>query len=156
MVEALKAGITSAASLVFVNFHGLNAATTTALRHALRQTGVKYLVVKKTLLLRAIAATAGKIDGEMPALDGEVAIAFGEDMFLPAKGVYDFQRKIKEGLKIIGGIFERQFRSAAEMTQIAMIPSREVLYGQLVSLLASPMRGLAVALGQISQKKELN
>jgi len=157
MVEALKAGIASAVSLVFVNFHGLNVAATTTLRRNLKQTGVKYLVAKKTLLRRALAASASQIAGEAPALDGEVAIAFGEDMFLPAKGIYEFQSKINPptggGLKILGGIFEQKFRSAVEMTQIAMIPSREVLYGQLVSLFASPMRGLVITLDQISKSK---
>ncbi len=145
IIESVKEKIAEAKSLVFVNFHGLNVATATALRRSLKKQGVGYSVVKKTLLRLVLP--------EMPALDGEVAIAYGPDLFLPAKGLYEFQQKIKEGIKILGGVFEKRFLSAAEMIAIAKIPSREVLYGQLLGLLIFPFQSLVVALNQISKNK---
>jgi len=157
IVQSVKSKIDQAGSLVFVNFHGLPVAAATALRRSLKKNNVSYEVVKKTLLLRALAELSKKPAGAPPALTGEVAIAYGPDQFLPAKGIHEFQAKINpaagDGLKIIGGIFEQQFKSAAEMIQLALIPSREALYGQLVNLLISPIRGLVVALDQISKIK---
>ncbi|MBI2098017.1 MAG: 50S ribosomal protein L10 [Candidatus Vogelbacteria bacterium] len=146
IVASLKEKIAAAKSLVFVNFHGLNVAAATALRRTLKERGVGYTVVKKTLLRRVLP--------EMPALGGEVAIAYGADPFLPAKRIYEFQSKIKDGLNILGGVFEKRFLSAEAMIAIAQIPSREVLYGQLVLMLSWPLRGLAVVIDQISKNKK--
>jgi len=145
IIESVKEKIAEAKSLVFVNFRGLDVAAATALRRMLKEQGVGYTVVKKTLLRRALP--------EMPALDGEVAIAYGADLFLPVKGIYEFQQKIKEGIKILGGIFGGEFKPAGEMIKIAQIPSREVLYGQLLGLLVFPFQSLVVALNQISKNK---
>ena len=155
VISEVKKEVAQAGSVVFVNFHGLDVAKTTNLRRELKEKGVGYKVVKKTLLRRAIDDSTKEvaIAGEMPELPGEIAIAYGVAQFSPAKGVYDFQTKVKEGLKIIGGIFDHKFISGEEMTKIAMIPSREVLYGQLVGMLAFPMRGLVVTLDQISKSK---
>ncbi len=161
ITESLKTEIARAGSLVFVNFHGLSSALLTGLRRSLKASGISYTVVKKTLLTRALtAATAGKITGEPPALDGEVAIAYApvdqnnEDQSLwPAKNIYEFQIKTKEGLKILGGIFGGEFVSAEKMINLAMIPSRQTLYGQLVGLLAWPFRGLVVSLDQVAKKE---
>ncbi|MBI4136070.1 MAG: 50S ribosomal protein L10 [Candidatus Vogelbacteria bacterium] len=145
IIESVKEKIAEAKSLVLVNFHGLNVAATTALRRALKEQGIGYTVVKKTLLRRALP--------EMPALGGEVAIAYGADLFLPVKGIYEFQQKIKAGIKILGGIFGGEFKSAEEMIKIAQIPAREALYGQLFGLLVFPFQSLVVALNQISKNK---
>ncbi|MEK7208737.1 MAG: 50S ribosomal protein L10 [Patescibacteria group bacterium] len=163
IVQSVKSKIDQTESLVFVNFHGLNVAMATNLRRSLKKNNVKYEVVKKSLLLRALGELNQKPAGAAPALDGEVAIAYlpaktENDNLLPARNVYEFQSKINPsvggGLKIIGGIFERQFKSAEEMIQLAMIPPREVLYGRFVNLLAWPLRGLVVALDQISKTKQ--
>ncbi|MBI2100471.1 MAG: 50S ribosomal protein L10 [Candidatus Vogelbacteria bacterium] len=145
IVESLKEKIITAKSIVFVNSHGLNVAAATALRRALKDRGVGYTVVKKTLLRRALP--------EMPALEGEVAIAYGADPFSPAKGIYESQSKIKEGLAILGGVFEKKFLSTAEMIAIAKIPPAEELYGRLAWVLSWPVRGLVVVLDQISKTK---
>jgi len=56
-------------------------------------------------------------------------------------------------LNILGGIFEGKFIGSESMTEIAMIPSREILYAKFVNLINSPIQRLAVVLDQISNKK---
>ena len=60
-------------SVVFVNFHGLPIGDTTALRRKLTQEKVGYMVAKKTLMRRVLSGM--KVEGEMPELLGEVAVA---------------------------------------------------------------------------------
>jgi large subunit ribosomal protein L10 len=148
----LNSAIKDASSVVFVNFHGLNVSDTTFLRKSLRENGVKYYVSKKTLLKKALEEN--KVPGDLPELSGEVAIAYGEDATTPAREIFNFQKKFKDNLRILGGIFEGKFISGSEMTVIASIPSQEVLYGQLVGMLASPMRSFAVVLSEIAKTKE--
>lgn len=158
IVNKLKDQVLKSDTIVFVNFHGLSVATATEMRNKLRGEGVGYMVAKKSLIRRAFA-DAG-YDGEMPELDGEIAIAYlsdrseDGDVIAPARGVYEYQKKNPEMLRIVGGVFEDKYMDAKAMMSIATIPSREVLLGQFVNVINSPIRGLVMALDAIAKKKE--
>jgi large subunit ribosomal protein L10 len=150
MIKELEGAIKSSESLVFVNFHGLKVSDETTLRQNLRDQGVNYKVGRKTLLKRALT---GKAAGEIPELAGEVAIAYSKDPIAGAREIFNFQKTHKGVLSILGGIFEGKFVGGEKMTEIAMIPSREVLYAQFVNLINSPIQRFAVVLDQIAKKK---
>lgn len=150
MIKELEGAIKSSKSLVFVNFHGLKVSDETALRRDLRKEGVDYKVSRKTLLARALK---GKAEGEAPILSGEVAIAYSKDQITSPREIYNFQKTHKGLLTILGGIFEGKFIGGEKMTEIAMIPSREVLYAQFVNLINSPIQRFAVVLNQIAKSK---
>jgi ribosomal protein L10 len=57
-------------------------------------------------------------------------------------------------LKIIGGVFGGKFVDGKTMLGIATIPSREILLGQFVNIINSPIQGLVMALDQIAKKHE--
>lgn len=151
IVAKVKDALSGANSVVFVNFHGLGVSDTTTLRKELRDEKIGYTVAKKTLI--KIALDDSKIKGDMPPLLGELAFAYGEDLIAPARGVFDFQKKHKEQMAILGGIFEGKYMSKEEMTEIASIPSMQVLYGQFVNLINSPIARFAVVLDKIAEKK---
>lgn len=151
IVEKLKGALKSAKSLVFINFKGLSVANATDMRRALKKEGVSYAVTKKTLAGRALDAE--KIEGEKPLLEGELALAWGEDLVAPARGIYAFQKKFPENLKILGGIFERRYLGAVEMVEIAKIPGMEILRGKFVNIINSPIQRFAVALNEIAKIK---
>ena len=136
------------ASAIFVNFHGLNVAGETELRNNLRNNDVDYVVAKKTLIKKAFDAL--KLKGEIPELDGEVAIAFGrEDAVAPAKEVFEFGKKHKDMVKILGGMFEGEYIVAYIALMLASIPSRAVLYGKFVNVINSPVQGMVVTLNGV-------
>jgi len=150
MIKDLEGAINGSESMVFVNFHGLKVNDETKLRKSLRDQGVNYKVSRKTLLARALK---GKAEGEIPELSGEVAIAYSKDQIAPAREIYNFQKTHKGLLNIIGGIFEGKFLGREKMMELAMIPSREVLYAQLVNLINFPIQRFAVVLDQIAKSK---
>jgi large subunit ribosomal protein L10 len=150
IIKNLEKTIKNSNSVVFVNFHGLKVSDETNLRRLLRDQGVGYKISRKTLLARALK---GKAIGEIPELSGEVAIAYSEDQTASAREIYNFQKSHKGLLNILGGIFEGKFIGSESMTEIAMIPSREILYAKFVNLINSPIQRLAVVLDQISNKK---
>lgn len=152
VVEKIKDSFNDAESVVFVNFHGLGVSDTTVLRKELRSEDVGYTVAKKTLI--KIALEDQKVEGEIPSLDGELAVAYSKDLIAPARGVYDFQKKHKNKIAILGGIFEGKYMNKEEMTEIASIPSKQVMYGQFVNLINSPIQRMAVVLDKIAEKKE--
>jgi len=141
----------AAKSLVFVNFKGLTVGNTTDLRNALRKESVSYSVAKKTLTKRAL--DEAKYEGEMPNLEGELALAWGEDLIAPAREVFAFQKKFPENLRILGGVFEGRYMSKSEIEGIAKIPATPVLRGMLVNIINSPIQRFAIALNEIAKSK---
>ncbi len=151
ILKELEGLVQGAKSIVFVNFHRLTVADATVLRKNLREQGVGYKVAKKTLVIRALGSL--KTAGELPPLDGEMAIAFGEDLIAPAREVYNFQKTHKESLKILGGVFESRYMNEAEMLSIATIPPLQTLRAMFVNLINSPIQRFVVALDQIAKSK---
>jgi large subunit ribosomal protein L10 len=148
----LKDIASSEGSRVFVNFHGLSVSEVMAVRRALRASGVKYFVAKKTLAKKAWSESG--LSGQIPELPGELAIAYGEDAIAPAREVYKFQKTFKDKISIVGGVFEKRFVDADEMKSIATIPSKEVLYAQFLNIINSPIQGLVMVLDGVATKKE--
>ncbi len=140
----------SAESIVFVHYKGLTVANTTAMRKDLREKGVGYFVAKKTLMKRAFGST---FTGEMPNLDGEIAIAYSTDAIAPAQNIKEFSEKFKNNLSIVGGVFQGVFKNQNEMIEIASIPPLQVLRGMFVNVINSPIQGFVIALDAIASKK---
>lgn len=151
IVDKLKTALKGAKSLVFVNFHGLKVSEASQMRRSLKSEGVSYAVTKKSLTKRVLADE--KFSGTQPELTGELAVAWSEDLVAPARGVYGFQKKFPEGLKILGGVFESKYMTKIEMEEIALIPTLDVLRGKFVNIINSPIQRWAIALGQIAEKK---
>ena len=151
IIGKLKTIMDGAKSLVFVNLHGLKVADATALRRELTKNGVGFFVAKKSLTERARADK--KYTGSQPKLVGEFGLAYGTDLVAPARGIYEFQKKLKDQVKIVGGVFEDRFMAMDEMTGIASIPPRETLYGMFVNVINSPIQGLVMSLSEIAKKK---
>ncbi len=138
-------------SVVFFNFKGFSVKNTIEMRRELRKSQVGYLVAKKTLAKRAFEEA--KIAGDFPHLVGETALAFSSDLTAPAREVYNFQKKFKDNLAIVGGIFDGKYMNKEEMLAIALIPSQQTLYAQFVNVINSPIQGLVMALDGIAKKK---
>lgn len=150
IVKGLSNAVKDSSSVVFLNFKSLNVADESALRRGLKSQGVTYKVARKTLLKRALDQ---KAEGNMPELPGEIALAYGADAIAPAREVFNFQKTHKGMLSILGGIFEGKFVDGAYMTEIAMIPSREVLLSKIAFLLKSPIQRIAIAVNEVAKKK---
>jgi large subunit ribosomal protein L10 len=152
ILERLTSIFKESAATVFVHFKGLGVSDETAMRRKLEDDSVNYFVAKKTLMRKA-AENAG-ITGEMPNLDGEIAIAYGaDDPTAPARNVHNFVKQHDGKLAIAGGIYEGGMLDASGMQEIATIPPLEVLRGMFANVINSPIQGLAVALGQVAEKK---
>ncbi len=151
-IESLKKDLKNSKIVMFVNFHGLNVKLISELRKLLRQIGTKYFVTRKTLVKKALEMIAPA--GEMPNLEGEVALVYTDgEPLSSASALNGFANKNKF-LKLLGGIFENQYIGMEKLVALASIPSREVLLSQILNIISSPKRGLVVALSEIAKKKQ--
>ncbi len=155
ILTKLTKEVVPAETVVFASFKGVPVLDITAFRKNLRGKEVGYYVAKKTLIRKAFAGS--KVEGVMPELVGEVAVAYlvgqNADLIAPAKSVYEFAKKNPDKMKIIGGVFEGKFMNQSEMTVVASIPGKEVLYGMFVNVINSPIQGLVMVLDGLAKKK---
>ncbi len=154
LVASMKERLVDAKSIVFVNFNALTVFETKMLRRKLLADKVGYFVAKKTLAKRVLGDL--KVKGDMPELPGQLAIAYGDDLLAPARETYAFQKTPREkgSISIVGGIFDGEFKTQAEMLWIATIPSMKVLRGQFVNIINLPIQRFVIVMEEIRKSKE--
>ena len=144
--------LAKAKSFVIVDYRGLTVAEDTQLRKELRENNVEYAVVKNRLTLRAMEKAG--FTGLDQVLTGPTAVAISyEDAVAPAKVLVTNAKKNTK-LEVKGGMVEGKILSVAEVNGVAAIPAKPVLIAQLLGMLQTPIRGLAVALSEIAKKQE--
>lgn len=144
--------IKGSASGVIVNYQGITVENDTALRKALREAGVKYMVVKNTLTGRACDMCGY---GDLKAyLNGMTAIAISEkDAVAPAKILKGYDEKF-ESFKILAGYCDGKSLDADGVKALADIPSKEVLVAKFLGSIQSPISKFAYAIKAIIEKEE--
>ena len=147
--EGLKGGKT----LIFTDFTGLSANEANALRKSLRDLGAKYRVMKKRLL--GLVLKEYGVDVERKNLEGQVGLVVSPEGVSETAGkVYAFFKEHKDRFKLLGGVEmeEKKVLSKSEVEMIGSLPPREVLLGQLVYMLGSPIRKFMFVLNEKSKK----
>ena len=151
ILKRLKDEVVKAKTIVLVNFHGLPVLEANNLRRALKAQATKLFVAKKTLVTKAL--TEAGFTGEMPKMEGELAVAYGDDGLAASKGIYEYEKKTNGLIKILGGVLDGAYADQKMMVTLAQIPPREVLLAQFLNVINSPLQGFAVALNEIAKKK---
>jgi large subunit ribosomal protein L10 len=146
-----------------VDFRGISVPQAADVRTRLRDADASFRVVKNTLTERA-ADEAGA-DALKPFLEGPTALTFVRgDAAMAAKAIATFNRETQL-LTFKGGLLDGDTLDAEQILAISRLPSRDVLYGQLVGMVAAPITGLArglnallsgvaIALNEVLGKKE--
>ncbi len=135
---------------VLVNYQGITVDADTKLRKALRESGVKYMVVKNSLTGRACDEVGL---GDMKQyLTGMTAIAVSEnDPIAPAKVIKEYAEKV-ESFEILAGYLDGAVVDKNTVMSLADIPSKEVLIAKLLGSIKSPLYGFAYALQAVIDK----
>ena len=162
-IAEIAGEINESQAVIAVDPTGLSVAQAAEIRSQLRDADARLRIVKNTLTERA-ADEAGV--AELKALlTGPTALTFVRgDAAAAAKALNDYT-KSTDRLPFKGGFMDGAAISVDELKAIAKLPSRQVLYGQLVGMVASPITGLArglnallsgvaIALGQVQAKAE--
>jgi large subunit ribosomal protein L10 len=145
VIEEVARQIQEAEAVYAVDYRGASVPQAAELRARLRDADATFRVVKNTLTERA-ADQAGA-EGLKVYLEGPTAMTFVRgDAAAAAKALADFRRS--SGLLTFkGGWMNGEALSPDQMDAIARLPTRDVLYGRLVGMVASPLTGLVTSLG---------
>jgi large subunit ribosomal protein L10 len=147
VVEEIAGQLRAADAVFAVDYRGLSVSQAADLRVKLHDAGAVFRVVKNSLTERATEQAGA--EELKPLLEGPTALALVEgDAALAAKALNDTARALRM-LEFKGGIMNGNALSAEEIRSIARLPAREVLHGQLVGAVASPLAGLARTLNAL-------
>ena len=162
-IAEIAGHIDESEAIFAVDYRGITVEQIAELRAKLREADASFKVVKNSLTERA--ADQSGAESLKGYLVGPTALTFVRgDVALAAKAVADYA-KATQLLPFKGGMMGGEELEIEQIRSLSRLPSREVLYGQLVGIVASPVGGLvrslnallsgvAVALGQVQQKKE--
>jgi large subunit ribosomal protein L10 len=161
-VAEIAEQIKESEAIFAVDYRGISVAQAAEIRGKLREADATFRVVKNTLTERA--ADAADAEALKALLAGPTALTFVRgDAASAAKTISSFHKE-HELLSFKGGLMNGETLEVAQIQAIAKLPARDVLYGQLVGMVAAPLTGLArglggllgglaVALGQLQEKK---
>lgn len=161
IVEKIK----NAKSVVIAEYSGMNVAEVTQLRAKFRAAGVEYVVLKNTLVKRALDELS--ITGLDEVLNGPSVFAFSTaDEVSGAKVIQEYMDADKrETLRVKAGIVDGTVLDPAAVKALASLPPKEVLVAKLMGTLNAPitnfvgvlsatLRSLVYALDAVRKQKE--
>jgi large subunit ribosomal protein L10 len=150
VIEEVAAQIREAEAVFAVDYRGISVPQAAELRIKLNEAGARFRVVKNTLTL--LAADKAGADSLKEVLDGPTAFTFvtaeGGDVALAAKALAQFKRE-HDLLDFKGGVMSGEVLTADQIGELSRLPALDVLHGQLVGVIASPITGLVRGLNAL-------
>jgi len=150
VISDLSERIKGFRAAVLTNYRGLNVEQLNRLRQRLREEKISYHVVKNTLMRIASKGTdMEKLDNyfEEPTA---IAISYGDPVLL-SKILSEFI-KTQPSLEIRVGLIQGKVASPEEVKALATMPSREVLFGQILGGIQGPASQLGALLHRAIQQ----
>jgi large subunit ribosomal protein L10 len=156
IVSSLTERLNQSQAMYVMDYTGLNVDKITGLRREIRDAGSEVKVAKNTLLKIAVKGTAFEPLSEH--FVGQTAVAFVEgDPAQAAKVLtkfYKAEKKVNPDLRftIKAGVLESTLLSAAQINELGELPSKQVMLGLFVGMLAAPVTSFVTVLSDIPRK----
>lgn len=150
IVAELAERIQGSVAGVIVDYKGITVEDDTKLRKELREAGVKYTVVKNTLIKRA-AEKAG-LNGVDDVLNGTSAIATSAEDYVAAARILQKFADKHESFAVKTGYLDGEVISLEKIQSLAKLPSREVLLANVLGAFQAPIASFARAVQAIVDK----
>ncbi|MGQ5522466.1 50S ribosomal protein L10 [Chitinimonas sp. PSY-7] len=150
VVAEIAAEVAKAQTIVVAEYRGIQVSAMTKLRAEARKQGVYLRVLKNTLARRAVQDTA--FTGLSDHMVGPLVYGISADPVAAAKVLADFAKQ-NDKIVVKAGSYEGKVLNAAEVTQLASIPSREVLLAMLLGVMQAPVSSFARGLAALAAKK---
>jgi large subunit ribosomal protein L10 len=147
VIDRLAGQLESAEAVFAVDYRGLSVQQAVDLRKSLTEADATFTVAKNTLTERA-ADRAGA-EQIKSLLEGPTALTFvNGDVAVAAKALATFRRQ-NNVLEFKGGQLAGEALTIEQIESIARLPARDVLFGQFVGVVASPITGLVRGLNAL-------
>jgi large subunit ribosomal protein L10 len=142
IIGSLTEQINSSNHFYLTDIESLNAAKTSNLRRLCNKQQVELVVVKNTLLRKALEASNKNAEELYDVLKGNTSVMFCEDANIPAKLIKDFKKKNK--MPIFKGAYVQEsiYIGENQLDVLVSIKSKNELLGEVIGLLQSPIKNV--------------
>jgi large subunit ribosomal protein L10 len=125
-------------SFVIMQYSGLSANAANDFRREIGKIGGDVEVVRKRVLLKA-AKDAG-VPLDLSSLPGHIGIVFfGKDPIESTKIVIKFSQDREKVIQVIGGRFDGQLYSGADVERLSTLPGKDEMRAQLLGTFEAPL-----------------
>ena len=137
-----------------VDVEGMNAASTSSLRRKCFEKGLKMVVVKNTLMIKALEAAEENFDELKPALVGTTAVILTETANVPAKLIKELNSKKQEKPAFKAAYAEGAiYVGADQLMTLVALKSKNELIADVIAALESPIMNVVSALENKEEAK---
>lgn len=152
IIQDLTKRLNEAKHFYLTDISSLNAEETSKLRRKCFEKEINLLVVKNTLLRKAMEKAEGDFDDLYDVLKDSTSIMFCETGSIPAKLIKEFRKTMEK--PVLKGAFveESIYIGDDQLDALTNIKNKEELLGDLLMLLQSPARNLVSALASSGSK----
>ncbi|MDR0872935.1 MAG: 50S ribosomal protein L10 [Prevotellaceae bacterium] len=148
IIEQIKASVGEYSHFYLVDIEGLNAEKTSELRKLCFKEDIRLVVVKNTLLEKALDALDTDFTPLYETLKGSTSILLSNTGNAPAKLIKSFSEKDKAGKPVLKAAYveESFYVGADQLDALISIKSKNELIGDIIALLQSPAKNVISAL----------
>ena len=148
IIKQLETTISEYAHFYLTDIAGLNAAQTSELRRVCYKQDIKLVVVKNTLLEKALESSSVDFSEIYGSLKGETSLLLSNTGNAPAKLIKDFSKASKSKKPVLKAAYveESFYIGADQLDALVSVKSKNELLGELIGLLQSPAKNVVSAL----------
>ena len=146
VIKDLTTKLADSSNVYLADISGLNAAVTSDLRRACFKADVKLMVVKNTLLAKAMESTDKEFGELTGILKGSTSIMLSETGNAPAKVIKNFRKKNEKPILKGAYVAESIYVGDENLDALVDIKSKEEVIGEIIELLQSPAKNVVSAL----------
>lgn len=148
VVDEVTSLLGSSKMTVVAAYQGTTVKALQQLRRDAKADGTVVKVAKNRLVIKAVQSNETLKDADVSALKGQLIYAFNDtDEVAPAKALAVFA-KTNPSIQFVGAISsDGTFMSAADVTALASLPSKNQLIAGIINTLNSPVNGVMSGLG---------
>jgi large subunit ribosomal protein L10 len=152
IIDGLVTDLNQTKHFYLTDISELNAEETSKLRRKCFESQIRLLVVKNTLLKKAMEKSEGDFDDLYDVLKDSTSIMFCETGNVPAKLIKEFRKTMEKPILKAAYVEESFYIGDNQLDNLSNIKSKDELLADLLSLLMSPANNLASALASSGSK----
>ena len=146
VIDSLAQTISASKHFYLTDISNLNAENTSNLRRKCFEKDIRLLVVKNTLLRKALEQCNGNYEGLTDVLNNSTSIMLTESSSAPAKLIKEFRKKLNRPVLKAAYVEESVYVGDDQLDALSNIKSKEELIGDIIALLQSPAKNVISAL----------
>jgi large subunit ribosomal protein L10 len=152
IIEDLVEKLTTSKNFYLADISNLQAAKSSALRRSCFNKNIGLVMVKNTLLKKALERIDGDFTQIYDVLKGSTSIMISESVNDPAKLIKDFRKKEERPILKAAFVQESIYIGDNQLDALISIKSKEEVIADVIALLQSPAKNVISALQSGGQK----